>query len=144
MFWTISFDELTTHLAFLVCALCWSVELDDFYIINIFVVHSFSGIIYLSGSFFFKQARVISTIILSAKTKQLPSRGSTRNTMKLSQGSTEIWTRIAGFKVRSANHYTIRPHFSNGTQAYHNIFEHLEVFEPQKSCQTKYIRRYNS
>ena len=25
------------------------------------------------------------------------------------QGSTEIWTRIAGFKVQSANHYTIEP-----------------------------------
>ena len=24
-------------------------------------------------------------------------------------GPTEIWTRIAGFKVRSANHYTIGP-----------------------------------
>ena len=24
-------------------------------------------------------------------------------------GSTEIWTRIAGFKVQSANHYTIEP-----------------------------------
>ena len=27
-------------------------------------------------------------------------------------GSTEIWTRIAGFKVQSANHYTIEPHLS--------------------------------
>ena len=26
------------------------------------------------------------------------------------KGSTEIWTRIAGFKVQSANHYTIEPH----------------------------------
>ena len=25
-------------------------------------------------------------------------------------GSTEIWTRIAGFKVQSANHYTIEPY----------------------------------
>ena len=25
------------------------------------------------------------------------------------QGSTEIWTRIAGFKVQSANRYTIEP-----------------------------------
>ena len=25
------------------------------------------------------------------------------------QGPTEIWTRIAGFKVQSANHYTIEP-----------------------------------
>ena len=25
------------------------------------------------------------------------------------EGSTEIWTRIAGFKVQSANHYTIEP-----------------------------------
>ena len=24
-------------------------------------------------------------------------------------GSTEIWTRIAGFRVQSANHYTIEP-----------------------------------
>ena len=24
-------------------------------------------------------------------------------------GSTEIWTRIAGFKVQSANHYTMEP-----------------------------------
>ncbi len=26
-----------------------------------------------------------------------------------SLGSTEIWTRIAGFRVQSANHYTIEP-----------------------------------
>ena len=25
-------------------------------------------------------------------------------------GSTEIWTRIAGFRVQSANHYTIEPY----------------------------------
>ena len=25
------------------------------------------------------------------------------------EGSTEIWTRIAGFRVQSANHYTIEP-----------------------------------
>ena len=29
--------------------------------------------------------------------------------MKWKPGSTEIWTRIAGFKVQSANHYTIEP-----------------------------------
>ena len=28
---------------------------------------------------------------------------------KRNEGSTEIWTRIAGFKVQSANHYTIEP-----------------------------------
>ena len=28
---------------------------------------------------------------------------------KQNEGSTEIWTRIAGFKVQSANHYTIEP-----------------------------------
>ena len=28
---------------------------------------------------------------------------------KISSGSTEIWTRIAGFRVLSANHYTIEP-----------------------------------
>ena len=30
------------------------------------------------------------------------------------KGSTEIWTRIAGFKVQSANHYTIEPHSEVG------------------------------
>ena len=29
---------------------------------------------------------------------------------KIMTGSTEIWTRIAGFKVQSANHYTIEPY----------------------------------
>ena len=29
--------------------------------------------------------------------------------LKLDLGSTEIWTRITGFKVQSANHYTIEP-----------------------------------
>ena len=29
-----------------------------------------------------------------------------------SSGSAEIWTRITGFKVQSANHYTTEPHFS--------------------------------
>ena len=29
-------------------------------------------------------------------------------------GSTEIWTRIAGFKVQSANHYTIEPTMAVG------------------------------
>ena len=28
---------------------------------------------------------------------------------KLFEGPTEIWTRIAGFKVQSANHYTMGP-----------------------------------
>ena len=28
-------------------------------------------------------------------------------------GSTEIWTRIAGFRVLSANHYTMEPNFIN-------------------------------
>ena len=28
---------------------------------------------------------------------------------KFTLGSTEIWTRIAGFRVQSANHYTIEP-----------------------------------
>ena len=28
---------------------------------------------------------------------------------QMQQGSTEIWTRIAGFKVQSANHYTMEP-----------------------------------
>ena len=28
---------------------------------------------------------------------------------KISLGPTEIWTRIAGFKVQSANHYTMGP-----------------------------------
>ena len=30
-----------------------------------------------------------------------------------SLGSTEIWTRIAGFRVQSANHYTIEPVTNN-------------------------------
>ena len=30
------------------------------------------------------------------------------------RGSTEIWTRIAGFKVQSANHYTIEPTDTQG------------------------------
>ena len=29
------------------------------------------------------------------------------------QGPTEIWTRIAGFKVQSANHYTMGPFLEN-------------------------------
>ena len=32
------------------------------------------------------------------------------NIQKYMTGSTEIWTRIAGFKVQSANHYTIEPY----------------------------------
>ena len=32
-----------------------------------------------------------------------------KKNMKKILGSTEIWTRIAGFKVQSANHYTIEP-----------------------------------
>ena len=28
---------------------------------------------------------------------------------RLGKGPTEIWTRIAGFKVQSANHYTMGP-----------------------------------
>ena len=29
-------------------------------------------------------------------------------------GSTEIWTRIAGFRVQSANHYTMEPYIISG------------------------------
>ena len=35
--------------------------------------------------------------------------GFAQSEMKTIVGSTEIWTRIAGFKVQSANHYTIEP-----------------------------------
>ena len=31
------------------------------------------------------------------------------DTLKKNSGSTEIWTRIAGFRVLSANHYTMEP-----------------------------------
>ena len=34
-------------------------------------------------------------------------------TTKKSRGPTEIWTRIAGFKVQSANHYTMGPYDNN-------------------------------
>ena len=37
------------------------------------------------------------------------------------EGSTEIWTRIAGFKVRSANHYTIEPFFSLSSLLQYNF-----------------------
>ena len=37
------------------------------------------------------------------KKKEGPGRKSGKS------GSTEIWTRIAGFRVQSANHYTIEP-----------------------------------
>ena len=31
-------------------------------------------------------------------------------------GSTEIWTRIAGFKVQSANHYTMEPYNNSDSE----------------------------
>ena len=31
-------------------------------------------------------------------------------------GPTEIWTRIAGFKVQSANHYTMGPYIGRGEE----------------------------
>ena len=34
---------------------------------------------------------------------------SKRKKTKAYEGATEIWTRIAGFKVQSANHYTMGP-----------------------------------
>ena len=34
---------------------------------------------------------------------------------KHERGPTEIWTRIAGFKVQSANHYTMGPRLSKET-----------------------------
>ena len=37
----------------------------------------------------------------------------TFQTLLKSLGSTEIWTRIAGFRVQSANHYTIEPDISH-------------------------------
>ena len=39
----------------------------------------------------------------------------------LKLGSTEIWTRIAGFKVQSANHYTIEPHALDQNVNYLNV-----------------------
>ena len=37
-------------------------------------------------------------------------------------GSTEIWTRIAGFRVLSANHYTIEPNIEQVTQEVELIY----------------------
>ena len=34
-----------------------------------------------------------------------------KNDFRKKRGSTEIWTRIAGFKVQSANRYTIEPRY---------------------------------
>ena len=36
-------------------------------------------------------------------------KGNQKDEMK-KKGPTEIWTRIVGFKVQSANHYTMGPH----------------------------------
>ena len=45
------------------------------------------------------------------------------------EGPTEIWTRIAGFKVQSANHYTMGPCLGNLTWS-KNLF-------PQEKCRGK-------
>ena len=37
-------------------------------------------------------------------------------------GSTEIWTRIAGFKVQSANHYTMEPLRTNALSKWIEVF----------------------
>ena len=44
--------------------------------------------------------------------EKLEDWGGTREKVQL--GSTEIWTRIAGFRVQSANHYTIEPSLITG------------------------------
>ncbi len=41
-------------------------------------------------------------------------------------GSTEIWTRIAGFKVQSANHYTMEP-------LHNNLFFSIQPYQTWKS-----------
>ena len=56
---------------------------------------------------------------------------------KDSLGSTEIWTRIAGFRVLSANHYTIEPQIYRvtqkkvylfwGFQGEHGCFQNSEI-----------------
>ena len=46
------------------------------------------------------------------------------------KGSTEIWTRIAGFKVQSANHYTIEPHSEDGAPEQgvaFTVFYHISI-----------------
>ena len=40
-------------------------------------------------------------------------------------GSTEIWTRIAGFKVQSANHYTMGPYLWNWLKIIDVFFTHF-------------------
>ena len=42
-------------------------------------------------------------------------------------GSTEIWTRIAGFKVQSANHYTIEPQVLAGRSNHHYIVQTIFI-----------------
>ena len=42
-------------------------------------------------------------------------------------GSTEIWTRIAGFRVLSANHYTIEPQMTSQTNCLLLILEDSKV-----------------
>ena len=44
------------------------------------------------------------------------------NVKRVIRGPTEIWTRIAGFKVQSANHYTMGPSMAEG-----RLFEYRSV-----------------
>ena len=46
-------------------------------------------------------------------------------------GPTEIWTRIAGFKVQSANHYTMGPAYWIITCCFLNTTHHAFVFTNQ-------------
>ena len=45
------------------------------------------------------------------KDKLIDCGGKNMNHEKTKSGSTEIWTRIAGFSVQSANRYTMEPRF---------------------------------
>ena len=55
------------------------------------------------------------------------------------EGSTEIWTRIAGFKVQSANHYTIEPCLDSYSLIFHLVGQISKQVRKKKvvSCRVR-------
>ena len=58
---------------------------------------------------------------------------------KKNEGPTEIWTRIAGFKVQSANHYTIEPCLDSYSLIFHLVGQISKQVRKKKvvSCRVR-------
>ena len=82
-------------------------------------------------------------VVCSFKAQQQESRG-TASKSSTKRGPTGIWTRIAGFRVQSANHYTIRPtqtYLPPNTTKLKSKHQLRDITQPQRYFEISALRR---